>query len=122
MNPVIQKVTERIAKRSARSRSDYLARIHAAGSDGAARGGHACSNLAHGFAACGSVEKEALKGTVVPNIGIVSAYNDMLSAHQPFETYPAIIRKAAAERGAVEMVELVRVAPGVDLLAEDLLW
>jgi phosphogluconate dehydratase len=101
VNPVIQKVTERIAKRSARSRSDYLARIHAAGSDGPARGGHACSNLAHGFAACGSAEKDKLKGAVVPNIGIVSAYNDMLSAHQPFETYPAIIRKAAAERGAV---------------------
>jgi phosphogluconate dehydratase len=101
VNPVIESVTERITERSAQSRGDYLARMHAAAGDGPVRGGHACSNLAHGFAACGSAEKQALKGTVVPNIGIVSAYNDMLSAHQPFETYPAIIRKAAAERGAV---------------------
>ncbi|MDH3491680.1 MAG: phosphogluconate dehydratase [Gammaproteobacteria bacterium] len=104
MNPIIESVTERIAKRSAVSRGDYLARMHAAASDGPVRGGLACSNLAHGFAACGTTEKQALKGTVVPNIGIVTAYNDMLSAHQPFENYPAIIRKAAAERGAVAQV------------------
>ncbi len=104
MNPVIESVTDRITKRSAQSRADYLARVHAAASDGPARGGLACSNLAHGFAACGASDKQALKGTVVPNIGIVTAYNDMLSAHQPFESYPAIIRKAAAERGAVAQV------------------
>lgn len=101
MNPVIESVTNRIIRRSAQKRGEYLLRMRAAGSDGPARGGHACSNLAHGFAACGNAEKQALKGTVMPNIGIVSAYNDMLSAHQPFETYPAIIRQAAAERGAV---------------------
>ncbi|MBU2677870.1 MAG: phosphogluconate dehydratase [Gammaproteobacteria bacterium] len=101
MNPVLESVTERITKRSATSRGDYLARMHAAAGDGPVRGGLACSNLAHGFAACGSAEKQALKGDVVPNIGIVSAYNDMLSAHQPFETYPAVIRKAAAANGAV---------------------
>ncbi len=104
MNPIIESVTERIAKRSAQSRGDYLARMHAAANDGPVRGGLACSNLAHGFAACGTTEKQALKGTVVPNVGIVTAYNDMLSAHQPFEDYPAIIRKAAAERGAVAQV------------------
>ena len=101
MNPVIERVTKRIIERSAKSRSDYLTRMHAAANDGPARGALACSNLAHGFAACGSDDKNALKGSVVPNIGIVSAYNDMLSAHQPFETYPAVIKKAAAERGAV---------------------
>ena len=101
MNPIIEDVTDRIVKRSARTRADYLARMHAAATDGPTRGGLACSNLAHGFAACGSEEKQALKGNVVPNIGIVSAYNDMLSAHQPFETYPALIRKAAARHGAV---------------------
>lgn len=101
MNPVIENVTTRIIRRSAQSRSDYLERIHAAANDGPARGGLACSNLAHGFAASGVSEKQALKGVVVPNIGIVSAYNDMLSAHQPFETFPALIRKAAAEHGAV---------------------
>ncbi|MDH3417646.1 MAG: phosphogluconate dehydratase, partial [Gammaproteobacteria bacterium] len=104
MNPIIESVTDRIAKRSAQLRADYLARMHRAAGDGPVRGGLACSNLAHGFAACGTTEKQALKGTVVPNIGIVTAYNDMLSAHQPFEHYPAIIRKAAAERGAVAQV------------------
>ena len=101
MNSVIERVTDRIVKRSARSRGDYLARMQAAASEGPVRGGHACSNLAHGFAASGTADKQALKANVVPNVGIVSAYNDMLSAHQPFETYPSIIRKAAVERGAV---------------------
>jgi phosphogluconate dehydratase len=101
VNATIERVTDRIVNRSAASRGDYLARMHAAGTEGPVRGGLACSNLAHGFAACGSAEKQALKGAVVPNIGIVSAYNDMLSAHQPFETYPAIIRAAAADNGAV---------------------
>ena len=104
MNPIIERVTERITKRSAQSRGNYLRRMHAAAGDGPVRGGLACSNLAHGFAACGTTEKQALKGAVVPNIGIVTAYNDMLSAHQPFEHYPAIIRKAAAQRGAVAQV------------------
>jgi phosphogluconate dehydratase len=101
VNPTIQRVTDRIVERSAASRADYLARMQAAASDGPVRGGLACSNLAHGFAACGSADKQALKGHVVPNVGIVSAYNDMLSAHQPFETYPAVIRAAASEYGAV---------------------
>ncbi|MGI9236742.1 MAG: phosphogluconate dehydratase [Woeseiaceae bacterium] len=101
MNPTIRRVTDRIIKRSASSRGDYLSRMRAAGCEGPVRGGLACSNLAHGFAACGSADKEALKGHVVPNVGVVSAYNDMLSAHQPFETYPAVIRAAAAEHGAV---------------------
>ncbi len=101
MNPTIQRVTDRIVERSAASRADYLARMQAAASDGPVRGGLACSNLAHGFAASGAADKQALKGYVVPNVGIVSAYNDMLSAHQPFETYPAVIRAAATENGAV---------------------
>jgi len=101
MNPIIEGVTERVVRRSAPSRAAYLARMRNAAGDGPVRGGHACSNLAHGFAVCGSADKQALKGTVVPNIGIVSAYNDMLSAHQPFEDYPAQIRAAAAENGAV---------------------
>ena len=101
MNSIIERVTDRIAKRSARSRGDYLARMQAAASEGPVRGGLACSNLAHGFAASGTADKQALRANVVPNVGIVSAYNDMLSAHQPFETYPSIIRKAAVERGAV---------------------
>jgi phosphogluconate dehydratase len=60
-----------------------------------------CSNLAHGIAACGAGEKQALGAPATPNIGIVSAYNDMLSAHQPLETFPDVIRKAARAAGAV---------------------
>ncbi|MGB5492269.1 MAG: phosphogluconate dehydratase [Woeseiaceae bacterium] len=101
MNSTIKRVTDRIIRRSAATRGDYLGRMHAAASEGPVRGALACSNLAHGFAACGSADKQALKGHVIPNIGIVSAYNDMLSAHQPFETYPGVIRAAAADNGAV---------------------
>jgi len=101
MNPVVEKVTRRISERSKDTRAAYLARVMAAASEGPARGTLSCSNLAHGFAACGSDDKSALSAGVVPNIAIVSAYNDMLSAHQPFETYPALIRAAAAKQGAV---------------------
>ncbi|MCH9696279.1 MAG: phosphogluconate dehydratase [Gammaproteobacteria bacterium] len=101
MNPVIEEVTARIIERSKTSRAAYLARILDAANNGPARGALSCSNLAHGFAACGTGDKKALSGDVVPNIAIVSAYNDMLSAHQPFETYPALIKKTATEEGAV---------------------
>ncbi len=101
MNPTVDKVTDRIRRRSASSRGDYLERVQAAASISPHRTSLSCSNLAHGMAACGHGEKSSLSGSVVPNIGIVSAYNDMLSAHQPFETYPAAIKRAAAENGAV---------------------
>jgi len=101
MNPVVEKVTLRIIERSKETRAAYLARTSSAANDGPARGTLSCSNLAHGFAACGTADKDALSGDIVPNIAIVSAYNDMLSAHQPFETYPALIKDAAARHGAV---------------------
>ena len=101
MNPAIDRVTKRIQKRSAESRGEYLARISAAASKGPSRSSLSCSNLAHGMAASGQAEKDALAGTTLPNIGIVSAYNDMLSAHQPLERYPALIKQAAAAEGAV---------------------
>ena len=100
-NPTLTTVTERIERRSRDARAAYLDRMHRAASEGPARGALSCSNLAHGFAACGKSDKQALAGDVVPNIAIVSAYNDMLSAHQPFETYPAIIKEAAVANGAV---------------------
>lgn len=100
MNKVIQQVTERIQQRSASDRSAYLARITAAASDGPARHGLSCSNIAHGMAASGVADKRRLTGQATPNIGIVSAYNDMLSAHQPFESYPALLKKTAEENGA----------------------
>ena len=101
MNSTIQRVTERIQKRSKASRSGYLARIRGAADNGPSRGSMSCSNLAHAMAAGSEIEKKALSGNTVPNIGIVSAYNEMLSAHQPFDTYPAVIKDAAAKQGAI---------------------
>jgi len=96
-------VTERIRERSRRHRAAYLESIEAAHRDGPLRNRLSCGNLAHGFAASGS-DKAKLKGTVTANLGIISAYNDMLSAHQPFENYPEMIRIAARARGASAQV------------------
>jgi phosphogluconate dehydratase len=104
MNPVITKVTERIIERSAASRTGYLARMTAAHNDGPARHTMSCSNIAHAIAANSEIEKDTLKGHTAANVGIVTAYNDMLSAHQPFERYPDLIRKAAAAQGATAQV------------------
>jgi phosphogluconate dehydratase len=101
MNSTIQRVTERIQERSKASRSGYLARIRGAADGGPSRSSMSCSNLAHAMAAGSNIEKKALSGNTVPNVGIVSAYNEMLSAHQPFATYPAVIKDAAAKQGAV---------------------
>jgi phosphogluconate dehydratase len=100
LHPLVREVTERIRERSRASRADYLARIRAARGEGAARARHSCTNLAHGFAAMGP-DKEALKRQPWPNLAIVSAYNDMLSAHQPFERFPPLLKQAAREAGAV---------------------
>lgn len=101
MHATVEKVTRRIRERSRNGRSAYLERMRAARDDGPARSTLSCGNLAHGMAACGSGEKQELSGNTTPNLAIVSAYNDMLSAHQPFETYPALIKKAARDAGAV---------------------
>lgn len=101
MHPVIQQVTDRIIARSEKSRAIYLSRIEQARAKGPHRGALACGNLAHGFAACNKQEKADLRSLTKANIGIISSYNDMLSAHQPYETYPALIKKAVAEVGSV---------------------
>ena len=101
MNSVIEQVTQRIVLRSAETRTAYLAKIRRAADDGPLRSALPCSNLAHAMAACGSNGKDMLAGTQAANIAIVSAYNDMLSAHQPFETYPADIKAAASKHGAI---------------------
>ncbi|OBP14440.1 phosphogluconate dehydratase [Rheinheimera sp. SA_1] len=101
MHPVIQQVTDRIMARSVKSRAIYLQRIEQARIRGPHRGALACGNLAHGFAACNAQEKSDLRSLTKANIGIISSYNDMLSAHQPYETYPAIIKQAIAEIGSV---------------------
>jgi phosphogluconate dehydratase len=101
VQPVVQEVTARIAARSAESRRAYLERIRAAAAHGPARGALGCANLAHGFAACGADEKLHLRASERRNVAIVSAYNDMLSAHQPLERYPAILKKAVMQAGGV---------------------
>ena len=87
LNSTIDRVTTRITERSARSRSEYLARMKAASDEGPRRAHLSCGNQAHAYAAMGDDKSNLAEGRG-PNIGIVSAYNDMLSAHQPFETYP----------------------------------
>ncbi|MDA8371003.1 MAG: phosphogluconate dehydratase [Nocardiopsaceae bacterium] len=101
LHPRVAEVTERIADRSAAARTAYLSRIRAAAAEGPARTGLGCTNLAHGFAACSAADKLSLGGTAKPDIAIVSAYNDMLSAHQPLESYPALLKHAVAEAGGV---------------------
>lgn len=101
MNATIKKVTDRIIKRSEVTRVQYLARVQEAVGKWPKRATLSCGNLAHGFAGCAADDKAALRSGKQPNIAIVSAYNDMLSAHQPYEKYPDIIRKAAHEAGAV---------------------
>lgn len=100
----IQDVTDRIAARSRDTRKAYLDRIEAAREDGVYRAALSCGNLAHGFAACGPSEKAALAGNKTLNLGIVTSYNDMLSAHQPYQFYPEIIKEAAREIGATAQV------------------
>lgn len=101
MDPVIQKVTDRIIARSQRSREIYLQRLEQARLKGPHRGVLSCGNLAHGFAACNQQDKSDLRSLTKANIGIVSSYNDMLSAHQPYEHYPALIKQAVGEVGSV---------------------
>jgi phosphogluconate dehydratase len=104
LHPVLRSVTERVRSRSLESRREYLERMKEAGRDGSARQRLSCTNLAHGFAASSPADKQALRQLRWPNIGIVTAYNDMLSAHQPFERFPGVIRAAAREVGATAQV------------------
>jgi phosphogluconate dehydratase len=97
----IGEVTERLAKRSRDARQRYLEKIRAYGERPPRRAHLSCGNLAHGFAACEPHDKEALAGQAKANVAIVSSYNDMLSAHQPFEGFPAIIKRAVHEVGGV---------------------
>lgn len=101
MNKTIEKVTERIIKRSEKTRNSYVKRMQDAETAGPVRHALSCGNLAHGFAACDKNDKEELKKQLKPNIAVVSSYNDMLSAHQPYERFPKIIKEAARANGAV---------------------
>ncbi|MEW9000520.1 MAG: phosphogluconate dehydratase [Pseudomonas aeruginosa] len=101
MHPRVLEVTRRIQARSAATRQRYLEMIRAAASKGPHRGTLPCGNLAHGVAACGESDKQTLRLMNQANVAIVSAYNDMLSAHQPFERFPGLIKQALHEIGSV---------------------
>ncbi len=100
VHKVLADVTARIVARSSKSRGAYLERVASAKSTGAMRGKISCTNLAHAFAAEAPNDKLALREIKQPNLAIVSSYNDMLSAHQPLATFPAIIKAAARRAGA----------------------
>ncbi|MGM3388172.1 phosphogluconate dehydratase [Stutzerimonas stutzeri] len=102
MHPRIQEVTERLIERSRPTRERYLAQMAEAASQGPQRGKLQCANFAHGVAGCGSQEdKQRLRLMNEANIAIVSAYNDMLSAHQPYQYFPDVIKEALREMGSV---------------------
>ncbi len=102
LHATIDRVTDRIRNRSLHSRSAYLDRMAKAAEDGPRRAHLSCGNQAHAYAAM--PDKDELAHGRKPNIGIVTAYNDMLSAHQPYERYPALIRDHAARHGATAQV------------------
>ena len=101
LHPTVAAVTDRIRQRSAPTRSAYLARLEQARRTGPVRKGLSCTNLAHAFAASAPNDKAVLREARWPNLAIVSSYNDMLSAHQPLERFPALIKQAVREAGAV---------------------
>src|SRR5258706_2538794 len=100
MHAKVNAVTARIRERSAATRARYLQQINAAKEHGTARRAVSCTNFAHSFAALPESDKLVLRAQRAPNLAIVSAYNDMLSAHQPLETFPALIKQAARDVGA----------------------
>ncbi len=113
MNDIIQKVTEQIQKRSSHSRSIYLKRIAAAKGHGVNRNRLGCSNLAHAMAPMQESEKLSLSKMQSPHIAIVTAYNDMLSAHEPYKLYPALIKRTLMDEGAT-----CQVAGGVPAMCD----
>jgi phosphogluconate dehydratase len=104
VHPRLRDVTDRIVARSKPTRDAYLDRIASAARSRPHRAALGCANQAHGFAACAPGDKAALIGEQAGSLGIVTAYNDMLSAHQPYERFPDLIRAAAREAGGVALV------------------
>ena len=100
LHPAVRAVTARIQRRSGKTRAEYLRRLDAQASAAPHRAKLSCGNLAHGFAACGAEDKARLSGATARNLAIVSAYNDMLSAHQPYARFPAVLKSAATAAGA----------------------
>jgi phosphogluconate dehydratase len=113
LHPRIADVTDQVRDRSRRTREAYLARTRDAAAAFPARSGLSCANLAHAYAPMPSGDKHRLASGAAPNIGIITSYNDMLSAHQPYEQYPEIIRRAARLAGG-----LAQVAGGVPAMCD----
>ncbi|MBI5557046.1 MAG: phosphogluconate dehydratase [Deltaproteobacteria bacterium] len=104
MNRIVLEVTDRIRSRSRASREGYLQRITEAKRNRPARHFLPCSNLAHGLAVCGPKENQAMRHGSGPNIAIITSYNDMLSAHKPYETYPRVLKDSVARAGGTAQV------------------
>ncbi len=104
MHPIIEKVTQEVIERSDKTRSAYLKYIDGVAEDGPNRLRLPCGNFAHGFAACGADEKADMRGNQKANIAIITSYNDMLSAHQPYKDAPDLIKAAIKEAGGVAQV------------------
>ncbi|MFZ3047267.1 MAG: dihydroxy-acid dehydratase [Desulfatirhabdiaceae bacterium] len=113
MNPIVKNVTNRIIERSKPHRANYLLHMEQARMDGPFRHRLAGSNFAHGLAVSTENEKRRLLDQHIPNIAIITAYNDMLSAHHPFADYPAIIKSTIADANGV-----AQVAGGVPALCD----
>ena len=104
LNRYVEEVTQRIIDRSADLRADYLAQISEDHNNRPERGKLSCGNLAHGFAACDAGDKSSLRMMESGNMAIVTAYNDMLSAHQPYAEYPEIVKRAMRDIGCTAQV------------------
>ncbi|WP_368187967.1 phosphogluconate dehydratase [Aestuariibius sp. HNIBRBA575] len=112
LHPKLNDITQRIIERSRERRGAYMAQMDAAAQQGPRRGHLSCSNLAHAYAAMGD-DKPTLVADQAPNIGVITAYNDMLSAHQPYATYPDMIREIARDVGGT-----MQVAGGVPAMCD----
>ena len=113
MNSIIEEVTNRIVQRSIETRKAYLDDVEKMFNDGVYRSALSCGNLAHAFAGCDHSDKEQLAGNIRKNLGLVTAYNDMLSAHKVYEHYPSELREYAKKYEAV-----LQVAGGVPAMCD----
>lgn len=113
MNNIVKEVTERVIKRSAETRKVYLSQMAESKIAGVNRAHLSCGNLAHAFAGCGPEDKQELSENKTVNLGVVTAYNDMLSAHKTYENYPEKLRNFAHKNNAV-----VQVAGGVPAMCD----
>ena len=104
MNKRIIEITDRIIERSKHTRAEYISQMKTLANNKVSRSALSCGNLAHAMAACSDGEKEELKGEIKANIGLITSYNDMLSAHKPYEHYPALIKTYATKHNAIAQV------------------